>query len=44
MWHGALLGELHELKAFAYASLAMRRELQLRQASGDASVGHWGAW
>jgi hypothetical protein len=32
------LGNLHGVKAFAYASLAMRRELQLRQASGDAPL------
>ena len=32
------LGDLHGVKAFAYASLAMRRELQLRQASGDAPL------
>ena len=32
------LSELHGVKSFAYASLAMRRELQLRQASGDAPL------
>ena len=32
------LGHLHGVKAFAYASLAMRRELQLRQASGEAAL------
>ena len=32
------LGNLHGVKSFAYASLAMRRELQLRQASGGAPL------
>ena len=32
------LSNLHGVSAFAYASLAMRRELQLRQASGGAPL------
>ena len=32
------LADLHGVKSFAYASLAMRRELQLRQASGGAPL------
>ena len=32
------LGSLHGVTALAYASLAMRRELQLRQASGGAPL------